>query len=82
MTATARHPLTDPRPKMHRNRRGGVLTYEGVAYVRPVQRGIIVGNIDTQPDAPYLDDLIERLIGDHGDCYLELTVRAVSRSSR
>lgn len=35
---------------------GKVLEYEGAVYVRPLQRGIILGE---PGDGPYLDDLLE-----------------------
>jgi hypothetical protein len=67
---------------MRRNKRGGTLTYSGPAYVRPVQRGICLGNIDFPGNPPYLDDLVERLIGGYGDCDIELMIRAVRRDAR
>lgn len=69
--------MSKPTFRRDRRRKSGKLTYKGVAYVRPVQRGVILADLDHDPEPQwYLDDAIETLIGGYGTCEVDIIIRA------
>ena len=69
--------MTRPKIRRDRRRKSGTLTYKGRAYIRPVNRGIVLGDLERDPEPiPYLDESVERLIDGYGDCEVDITIHA------